>query len=195
MKNRFLKICVLCVSGIFGGPVHAQISVTSDVKSSVFTVEKMLQVDAKQSEQKFLDDAIKAGIIEEKRVPAAAAAKPVPVWSVRSIFGSGGLLMADMSVDGSMHFSVSPGSRIGRCTITAIADRCVLLDPPKNKKGKDIKGVCPARACWTGEELTAELQGRVAATIPLPAPPAIAPAPVPVPAGSVGLPAPLPARR
>jgi hypothetical protein len=148
-------------------------------------VEKMLAVDGEQAVRKFLEEAAKAGVTGA--VPPASGApvgatpggrpepKPEPVWTVRSIFGAGGALQADIAVDGIVSYSTSAGATVGKCKVLAIAERCVTLEPPKDKRGKPVRGLCPASACWTGQELSAELRPNqtgaapvAAATPPLP---------------------------
>lgn len=167
-----------------------------DVKSSVVTVERMLAIDALQAEKKYTEEAMKAGLIEEKKIVVVAGPKPIPKWAVRSIFGAQSNLLADISVDGVVHHSVAPGASIGSCKIKSIQESCVSIQPPKNKKGKTLKGVCPEQVCWTGEELTAEMRASQSASPSLSVtPPVPAASPIPIPAGSAGMPQPLPARR
>lgn len=169
---------------------------SSDAARAVVTVEKMLQIDARQAEIKFIEEAAKAGVFEpEKKEVIISGPKPMPVWAVRSIYGTGDNLFADIVVDGVVHQSMGTGSSIGRCKIGPIQKQCVALQPPSDKKGKPVKGLCPTVVCWSGDELAAEMkikpgQDKVGLTPGLPAA-----SPIPIPAGSVSAPAPLPIRR
>lgn len=173
------------------GPASgARAAALTAAQSTTASVERMLAIDGQQAVAKFLEEAAKAGVTGASASATGSAAatgagaslkpepKPEPKWAVRSIFGLGSTLSADISVDGAVTYSVAAGQTVEKCKVLAIADRCVKLEPPLDKKGKPVKGMCPASVCWTGNELTAELRPSQAA----PSSPAQAPQ-TPLPGG------------
>jgi hypothetical protein len=190
-KKLFPLACASMVI-VMTATSHAQ---SVDVKNSVVTVSKMMEIDAKQSEQKFLEEAIKAGVITpEKKEVSVSKAKPVALWNVRSIYGTGEQLSAEVSVDGLAH-TVGKGSVVGSCRVATIKQQCLTIEPQKSSKGKPL-GLCPRLACWTGEEMAAALRAQPPQNDKVPLPAALpAPLPVPIPQGSVSSPAPLPGKQ
>lgn len=156
-----------------------------DIRNSVITVDELLKIDNAQALEKARSDAIKSGLMQAPRLAGQKIELPLPRWSVRSIFGLGERTAADVVVDGSTAYSVTPGSAVAMCRVESIQNSCVGLAPINIKVRK---GSCPVKVCWTGDELTAELRPSQTASVPPPsnrlaASPLPAP-PIPLPAGS-----------
>lgn len=168
---------------IVAGSVYAQ-----DIKNSLVTVEQLLTIDNEQALRKAREEATRTGLLEspESKV-AAKIEEPLPSWSVKSISGTGTRLTADLLLNDQEHHDIAPGATVGQCRVTSIADACVSLAPSKKKLRA---GVCPAKVCWTGNEIALEarppqsqpLVGAQAKPMPSPLPSA----PLPLPATSVG---------
>lgn len=156
-----------------------------DIRNSVITVDELLKIDNAQALEKARSDAIASGLMQPQRLAGRKVELPLPQWTVRSVFGLAGSMAADLNVDGSIAYSVTPGNSVAMCRVTSIQNSCVGL-APLNVKVR--KGSCPSKVCWTGNELTAELRPSQAVNVPpastrlasspLPAPP------IPLPAGS-----------
>lgn len=163
---------------------HSNVT-AQDIRNSVITVDELLKIDNAQALEKARSDAIKSGLMQAPRPAGQKVELPLPRWSVKSIFGMGGSMAADMVVDGSTAYSATPGNSVAMCRIESIQSGCVGLAPinPKVRKG-----ACPAKVCWTGDELTAELRPSQTASVP-PVSTKLAPSPlpsppIPLPAGS-----------
>lgn len=183
MKKHFnpIAVCsaalVVLFAGMNPGLVNAQ-----DIQNSVLTLEELLKIDNAQALAKSREEAQKLGMFEVKGKSEIKTEAPLPVWKVRSVFGRNGQMNADIAVDGVANNGVAVGAVIGSCTVKAIESACVAL-LPLNKKAR--KGMCPQKICWTGDELSAELQPQSASSMgggsrpmPSPLPPAGFPLPV-----------------
>lgn len=186
MQNKFkVALVLLALSTSFAG--------AQDIKSSVATVKELLALDNAAALKKAQEDAVKNGLLpapaRSQAVKGAAPEQPAPQFKVRSIYGVGADIKADLAVDGVAAVRLRQGSVITGCTVVEIAGSCVKFSPATKKTPARM---CPAKACWTGDELKAESQlvisGSAAATRagnspglpgqPMPAPlPQVAPQP------------------
>lgn len=130
-----------------------------DIQSSVLTVDELLKIDNDQALEKARSEAIKAGFLQPAKKSNAKGDSviviPAPVWKLKSIFGTFDRLKADVSVDGVTTTNIRIGSKVASCDVVVIDNFCIQLAPETKKTKKDA---CPARVCWTGIELAAELQ-------------------------------------
>lgn len=172
------KNLLLLVLSILSIPASAQ-----SIKSATVTVDELLVIDSAQALAKAQEEAQKTGFLNPKTSASSTAVAPPPKWSVKSIYGSGSVIAADIVVDGVVTFDAKPGTVIGSCRVAAINNTCVVVLPALAKRG--VKSTCPKSACWTGDEMAAETspsqalpagnQSGGGKTSPLP------PAPMPLP--------------
>lgn len=172
------------------------VAIAQDIKNSFVTVEQLMAIDNEQALRKAQEEALRVGLLDSPKVGAAAKVEePLPQWAVKSISGAGTRVSADILVDANEHFDIHVGATISSCKVTSIADACVTLQPI-NKKVRT--GMCPAKVCWTGNEIALELRppqnivGTAAGSAkPMPTP--LPTAPLPSIATSVGGATPRPA--
>lgn len=147
------------VLGMSVGHVHSQ-----DIKNSVVTVEEMLRIDNAQALDKARIEAIRTGIAQAPKVAVRKAEAPLPQWSVKAIYGIGGNLKADVTVDGVTTHGVAGGAKVAMCQVQTIENACVKLGAASSKTRP---GSCPVKVCWTGEEMAAELRPSQSVTTPM----------------------------
>lgn len=183
MKNYKVKFALNSIIGLLG--VLASSAYAQDIQNSVVTVDELLRIDNAQALEKARAEAVKSGLTKDKdkKVTGEKVEAPLPRWTVRAIFGAGANVAADLVVDASPAYSIIAGSTVAMCKVQAIANSCVNLVPAN---AKVRKGSCPAKICWTGNELSAELRpaqtqvsdGSKILPVPLPMPP------IPIPSSS-----------
>ena len=182
--NPLKKMLALTSVTLACGLLFAAPAVAQDIQNSVLTVGQMLKIDNAQALEKSQEEAVKAGVIQSAKSGGAAKVEiPLPVWTVRTIFGSEGRKFTDLQADASLMRGMAAGDNAAMCKIEAIVNECVML-APLNKKVR--KGSCPSKVCWTGVEISAEMNPSQTPTAssfkmmptPLPA------APIPIPLGS-----------
>lgn len=182
--NKFVTTVGLMSLMISAVIWHAD-TAAQDIRNSVITVDELLKIDNAQALEKARSDAIAGGLMQSPRLVGQKVEVPLPHWTVRSVFGLAGSMAADLTVNGSTAYSVTPGNSVAMCKVMSIQKSCVGLAPLDVKVRKVS---CPSKVCWTGNELTSELRPSQAvsavpastklASSPLPAPP------IPLPAGS-----------
>lgn len=148
MKTTFKAALLAAVAGLS----VASSCFAQDIQSSVVTVGELLKIDNAQALQRAQDEASKTGVLGGK-AGAAKAEVPLPVWSVRSVYGFGPEKHVDLRIDSQLIQRASVGQDVAMCHIDEIQDACVKLSA-KTKKTR--AGSCPARVCWTGNEIAAE---------------------------------------
>jgi hypothetical protein len=180
-KDALYRIGITFVVGILAnlpGPTKAQ-----DLQNSVMTVEELLRIDNAHALEKARLDAIKSGLVQAPKQVQQPGQRHASVassqWSVRSIFGAGDRMQADIVVDDVHNNSVGVGNTVAMCRIDAIEDACIRLVPASQKTPK---GVCPAKVCWTGSELAAELRPPQTSAAPPSMSNKVMPSPLPAPA-------------
>lgn len=179
-----------------------------DIATATVTVKELIKIDNEQALRKAREEAGRTGLFtggadESKSAPRPqSVAKPPPTrFEVYSIYGAANEVKATLSINDILVDGVAAGSKVGQCTVSLIdaAAGCVSLQPaavavPKSdKKGSkttqkaktvDAKG-CPARVCWTGEQMAERIRpsqavssqsGALSQTM-------AAPVPLPLPAG------------
>jgi hypothetical protein len=146
--NLALSALAACMAFLSLGNANAQ-----DIQGSVITVSEMLKIDNAQALQRAQEEAVKSGILQGKQ-GSAKVEVPLPVWTVRSIYGVPNNNVADLQMDANVTVAAKVGQTVEMCEIEAINSPCVELKP-KSKKTR--KGSCPAQVCWTGNEISAEL--------------------------------------
>ncbi len=136
----------------------------SKVTEAIKTVDQLLEIDAKQALIKAQDDAAKSGLLgppSGKGSVVVAKPKP-PKWTVKSIYGVGNNVSADIVVGQHEANGARAGTTIQNCVVTHIQGTCVFFEPQQStqvKKGRLAKkpnAACPSSACWTGYEIAME---------------------------------------
>lgn len=85
---------------------------------------------------------------------------------VLAVYGPAGQLRADLVSGGQLLKGARTGTRVGACSVSQIADRCVAFAPVEKAKPSQ----CPT-ACWTGKSaLAASAAGATGAPLPQPFP-------------------------
>jgi hypothetical protein len=137
----------------------SSLSFGQDIKSSVATVKELIALDNAAALKKAQEDAVKNGLIPAPTKQPASKAQIIelvpPQFKVRSIYGLGADIKADMTVDGVQAVRLRQGSVVAGCTVVEIAGYCVRLSPASKKTAARM---CAAKTCWTGDELKAESQ-------------------------------------
>ncbi len=146
--NPARSVLALCMVLLTLGSANAQ-----DIQGSVITVGEMLKIDNAQALQRAQEEAVKSGLLQGKQ-GSDKVEVPLPVWTVRSIYGVPNNNAADLQMDSNITVGAQVGQTVEMCEIEAIKSPCVELRP-KTKKVR--KGSCPAQVCWTGNEISAEL--------------------------------------
>jgi hypothetical protein len=135
------------------------LSFGQDIKSSVATVKELIALDNAAALKKAQEDAVKNGLVPAPTKQAISKAQIIeqapPQFTVRSIYGLGTDIKADMTVDGVQAVRLRQGSVVAGCTVVEIAGYCVRLSPASKKTAARM---CAAKTCWTGNELKAESQ-------------------------------------
>jgi hypothetical protein len=166
--SRFVALCAF-LSLVLASAVHAQspaAPVTDGVRSSIVTVDELLKRE---------NEELRA---RSKPVNTAAPASSVrvqptaPSIGVTGVYGLGGDVKVNMTVDGHPADGLAIGSRVGPCTVSEIKGRCVSLVAQRGTRAS----FCP-RVCWTGEVPAASQLSPVGA----PMPGAVIPRPSPLP--------------
>ncbi len=153
----------------------------SAIQDSIVTVDQLLKIENAAALEKAKKDALASGLIKPEVLTArkGAGATPAATLKVWSIAGVGDALRADIQYNEQAYEHVGVGAHIGRCIITHVKDRAVVLAPLTKRT--------PASQCptghWTGIAEVLPLLPPVAphgagAGAPMPAP-------IPLPAGSV----------
>lgn len=149
-KFKFVTVAIAMASALAFG---------QDIKSSVATVKELIALDNAAALKKAQEDAIKNGFLP---APAKQAVSKGPIieqmppqFKVRSIYGLGTDIKADMTVDGVQAVRLRQGSVVAGCTVLEIAGYCVKLAPASKKTAPRM---CAPKTCWTGDEMRAESQ-------------------------------------
>lgn len=172
---------------LFLGSVHysalAQtISGKEAINDSIVTVDELLKIENRQALLKANRDAVVAGLLPSQEVKATAnqpVAIPPATFSVNSIFGSDGVLRANVVYNGNPYEGVRIGAPIGKCLVSGIKTTSVQLTPSKGGSATQ----CPT-GIWTGLNVQitridgSEITGGAGQAAPLPA--------GPLPAGLIG---------
>lgn len=179
--------------------------------SSITTVEQLLQVENALARQQAEKTKINAGLGKPQAAGVAGAsgttAKSVPapmVVLVRSIYGRGEDLRANLMVDGTEFNGVRPGAQLKSCVVERITPGQVQLRPMQvaDKVAARKQTACPS-ANWTGVNAAPamaasgmgvtlgqpfnSLSGRMpAGGAPLPGGPLPSPVPSPIPGAPAG---------
>lgn len=172
MRTTDLRLAVLAglLTLAHGPAAYAQSptpSATDGVRSSIVTVDELLKRE---------NEALRAA---SKPVNAPSAAVRVqasaPSIGVSSIYGVGGDVRANMTVDGQPVHGLVSGSRVGPCAVAEIKGRCVSLVAQRGTR----PSFC-TRVCWTGDVPAAE-QFAPVGTPPMPGAAIPRPSPLPAP--------------
>lgn len=158
MQNKFKFVTLVIV-------LTSTLSFGQDIKSSVATVKELIALDNAAALKKAQEDAVKNGLVPAPTKQAASKVQIIelspPQFKVRSIYGLGTDIKADMTVDGVQAVRLRQGSVVAGCTVVEIAGYCVRLSPASKKTAARM---CAAKTCWTGDELKAESQLLVGGT-------------------------------
>jgi len=154
MKQNTKSVAVVAASLLLGSGFSAM---AQDIQNSVVSVGQMMKIDNAQAVARAQDEAAKSGILTDHRSGAKKEDVPLPVWSVRSVYGMANMKFADLRVDSTSHSHIAVGKDVAMCHVDDIQNECVKLSP-KTKKVR--KGACPAVVCWNGSEIAAELQAK-----------------------------------
>ena len=125
------------------------------------TVEELLKIDNSRALEKAKADAAKELEINNKNVvKPTVSPKPVEIpqqWAIRAIYGSAERIYVDVIVFGNTYSAIKPGDSVNGCSVTSIENRCItsISAKPLGPKAFDS---CPKIVCWTGDELSSELQ-------------------------------------
>lgn len=174
MRTTDLRLAVLAgLLTLAHGPVaYAQSPtppVTDGVRSSIVTVDELLKRE---------NEALRAASKPANAPPAAGAERvqpTAPSIGVASIYGVGGDVKVNMTVDGQHVDGLSTGSRVGPCAVAEIKGRCVSLVAQRGTR----PSFC-TRVCWTGDVPAAE-QFAPVGTPPMPGAAIPRPSPLPAP--------------
>lgn len=140
------------VVAICGSLAHAQ-----EIQNAVVTVGQMMKIDNAQALARAQEEAVKSGILTGPRGGAKKEEVPLPVWSVRAVYGIANTKFADLRVDSVAHSRIAVGHEAAMCRVDDIQNECVKLAP----KTKNVrKGSCPPFVCWNGDEIAAEFQAK-----------------------------------
>lgn len=175
-RQSAIVIALLLPVAVFG----------QEFQTSVVTVNELLKIDNAQAIQKAQEEAMKTGLLQGPKGATQKLEAPLPVWSVRSIYGLGVAKYAELRVDSTSLQPAQAGQDVAMCHIEAIKNECVALSP-KSKKTR--KGSCPEKVCWTGSEIAMESRpdlSKTATTGFRIAPTPLPTAAMPLPQGSGG---------